>query len=150
DLSLQLFDQLEAEHGLGERERLFLEIGSLVHDIGYFISASGHHKHGEYILKNSEIFGLSRHDITIISNLVRYHRGSGPGTNEPEFFSITRAERLIILKLSAILRIADSLDRSHSQRIQKVKVQTVDDELQILVSQHGDLSLERSALENKG
>src|SRR5690606_20989163 len=90
------------------------------------------------------------HDITIISNLVRYHRGSRPGTNEPEFFSLTPAERLIILKLSAILRIADSLDRSHSQRIQKVKVQTVDDELQILVSQHGDLSLERSALENKG
>ena len=149
ELSLQLYDKLEGEHGLGKRERLYLQVGALLHDIGYFINASGHHKHGQYIVQNSEIFGLSKNDIKIVSNLIRYHRSSKPNSSHPEYASLARDERLMVLKLSAILRLADALDRSHAQHIREVEPEIRDDDLFLVVEHAGDLSIERYGLESK-
>ena len=77
-LALFLFDHLLEAHGMGPRERLLLEAAALLHDVGTFIRTNGHHKHSEYIVTNSEIFGLQRDDLSIIAALVRYHRKAGP------------------------------------------------------------------------
>ena len=77
-LAMRLFDELRAEHGLPARDRLLLEVAALLHDIGIFVSLRGHHKHGQYILSVSEIFGLSRDDMAIVSNVARYHRRGMP------------------------------------------------------------------------
>jgi exopolyphosphatase/guanosine-5'-triphosphate,3'-diphosphate pyrophosphatase len=82
DLSLAIFDVLVREHGLGSHERLLLEAGGLLHDVGTFIKTSGHHKHGEYIVVNSEIFGLNLIDLTIVANVVRYHRKAPPASTQ--------------------------------------------------------------------
>ncbi len=148
-LSLQLFDQLLTEHGMGKRERLFLQVGALLHDIGYFINPSGHHKHGQYIVMNSELFGLSRNDTKIVANLVRYHRGAKPAGTHMEFASLTRDERLIVLKLSALLRLADALDRGHAQHISTIQVEIRDEDLIVSTQCSSDLSVERYGLENK-
>lgn len=68
NLSLKIFDALKKEHGLGIHERMLLEISAILHDIGTYIRTSGHHKH-EYIVANSEVFGLNRDDINIVSNV---------------------------------------------------------------------------------
>ena len=73
-LSTRLFDLLAAEHALGPRDRLLLEVAALLHDIGLFVSLRGHHKHSLYLLQASEIFGLSRDDMQIVGNIARYHR----------------------------------------------------------------------------
>ncbi len=57
-LATRLFDNLAPEHALKERDRLLLEVASLLHDIGLFVSLRGHHKHSLYLLQASEIFGL--------------------------------------------------------------------------------------------
>ncbi len=77
-LSVRLFDSTAEEHGMKRHERLLLETAAFLHDIGTYIRSSGHHRHGEYIVSNSEIFGLNRSDINIISNVVRYHRRTPP------------------------------------------------------------------------
>ena len=59
DLALSLFDQTEPLHALGKQERIYLEAGGLLHDVGYFISMQKHHKHSHYIIANSEIVGLT-------------------------------------------------------------------------------------------
>lgn len=76
--ALAIFDALTRDYGLDRKARLLLETSAMLHDIGTIIRSSGHHKHGEYIIANSEIFGLAKNDLAIISNIVRYHRKMPP------------------------------------------------------------------------
>jgi len=150
NLALEFFDRMAAEHGLGKRERLLLEVAGLLHDVGTFIRTSGHHKHSEYIITNSEIFGLQRDDLTIIANCSRYHRKASPSSAHPNFMSLPREDRIIVLKLSALLRVADALDRGHTQRVSIADLERKEDHLVIRVEECGELSLERLSLEEKG
>ena len=122
-LAVSLFDQFAAEHGMDDHGRLLLEVSAIIHDIGNFIRASGHHKHGQYIVENSEIFGLSRSDIRIVANVVRYHRGGAPATAHTAYASLRREHRMLVLKLAALLRVADALDRGHVQRIRGFRLE---------------------------
>jgi exopolyphosphatase/guanosine-5'-triphosphate,3'-diphosphate pyrophosphatase len=149
-LSLALFDGLGRDQGLGARERLLLETAALLHDVGTYIRASGHHKHGEYIVANSEIFGLSRGDLTLVANVVRYHRKAPPSNLHVNFIALPREERVIVMKLAAILRVADALDRGHDRRVRDISLERRDDRLVIRSAESGDLSLERLSLAEKG
>lgn len=149
-LALSLFDAVCEEHGLESHERLLLHVAGLLHDIGVFISTSGHHKHGMYIVNNSEVFGFSRQDMKILGNIVRYHRKSPPSSSHGQYISLKREDRLVVMKLSAILRVADALDRGHLQRIRNFKVEVKEDFLLLHVESDGDISLERRGLEEKG
>ena len=149
ELSLRIFDGLLREHGLGSRERLLLETASLLHDIGTFIRSSGHHKHSEYIVANSEIFGLNRSDLTIVSNVVRYHRKAPPSSMHVNFIALPREDRIVVLKLGAILRVADALDRGHDQRVRDLTVEHREDRLVMHSKGGGDFSLERLSLAEK-
>ena len=148
-LALSLFDQLPAEHGLGTRCRLLLHVSGILHDIGTFVKTSSHHKHGQYIIMNSEIFGLHRDDFDIVSNVVRYHRKSKPMPQHISFISLSQENRIIVMKLAALLRVADALDRSHTYRIKNVSVETKDDEMLIRGKYTGDVSVERLGLVKK-
>jgi len=150
DLSLAIYDALSREHGLGRRERLLLEVAGLVHDIGTFIRTSGHHKHGEYIVLNSEIFGLNRSELTIIANVVRYHRKAPPAPNHVNFISLPREDRIVVMKLAAVLRVADALDRGHDGRVKDVSFERREERFAITSSGDVDLSLERLSLAEKG
>lgn len=149
-LSLSIFDELAKEHGMGSRERLLLETSAILHDIGTYVRASGHHRHGEYIVANSEIFGLNRSDINIISNVVRYHRKNPPAPSHVNFISLPREDRITVLKLSAILRVADALDRNHSARISDASFERSGDRFIIRPAKNLDFSLERLSLADKG
>lgn len=149
-LALELFDQMSEEHGLDEHARLLLEVACLLHDIGNFIRSSGHHKHSQYIVANSEIFGFSREDIRIISNLVRYHRKATPQASHPHYASLRREHRLTVLKLASFLRIADALDRSHSQRVESVTIEIVEADILLHCQYSGDITVERFGVKLKG
>lgn len=148
-LAMQLFDQLTAEHGMGRHERLLLEVSAVIHDIGNFIRAGGHHKHGQYIIENSEIFGLTRPDIRIVSNVVRYHRRAAPNSSHMNFVSMRREHRVMVMKLAAILRVADALDRGHVQRITGARVELTEDEMILHCEYSGDISIEQAGLRAK-
>lgn len=149
-LSLKIFDFLAKDYALHSHERLLLEVAAILHDIGTFIRASGHHRHGEYIVANSEIFGLNREDITIVSNVVRYHRRTPPSSSHVSFISLTHEDRIIVIKLSAILRVADALDRNHSGRILDPEFERSEDKFIIRPTRDLDYSLERLSLADKG
>ena len=150
DLSLAIFDALVREHGLGAHERLLLEVGAILHDVGTFIKTSGHHKHGEYIVANSEIFGLNRADLTIIANVVRYHRKSPPAGNHVNFIALPKEDRIVVMKLAAIARVADALDRGHDQRVRGAAFERREERFVIKAPAAADLSLERLSLAEKG
>ncbi len=142
-LALRLFDELAAEHGLGPFPRLLLRVAALLHDIGVFIAATGHHKHGQYLVASSEIFGLDRDDIAVVSNVVRYHRKAMPAATHVGFVALPRSRRIVVMKLAAILRVADALDRGHKQRVRGFEVEKRGDELVLHCNAQGDTSVER-------
>ncbi len=149
-LSLSLFDQFEEDHGMNDHDRMLLETAAILHDIGNFIRASGHHKHGQYIVANSEIFGLSRSDIRIVSNIVRYHRKAMPNSAHTNFISLRREQRIAVLKLAAMLRVADALDRSHNQRVTGFRIEKNEDNIILHSDYQGDITVEKYGLELKG
>lgn len=149
-LSLKLFDLLQDEHGLDRRSRLLLEVAAILHDIGMFVRSSGHHKHSQYIVANSEIFALHRDDIDIISNVVRYHRKNKPNNTHISYIALQKEDRMLVLKLAAILRLADAMDRGHSQRIVDFEIERGRDFMLINTGTRKDHTLERMAIEEKG
>jgi exopolyphosphatase/guanosine-5'-triphosphate,3'-diphosphate pyrophosphatase len=144
-LAVGLFDDLRSEHGLPPRDRLLLEVAALLHDIGIFVSLRGHHKHAQYILSVSEIFGLSREDMAIISNIARYHRRAAPNKSHLPYMALDSSARVRVNKLGAILRVANALDADHLQKVRAVKVQHEDEQWVLEVDGGGDLTLERLA-----
>jgi len=149
-LARRIFGATQAQHGMGEGERLLLEVASIVHDVGVYVAARGHERHSYYLLVNSEVFGLSKTDLEIVANVARYHRSSGPQSDHPAYASLPRAARLAVNRLAAILRVADALDKGHAQRVQNPRIAVEGDELVIDVQGAEDLALERMTLDKKG
>lgn len=120
-LSADLFDQLLPLHRLGERDRLLLRAAALLHDIGDFVRYEGHHRHSHYLLTNSDIVGLTPTERSIVANVARYHRKAHPDTSHPNFRDLDRDDRSRVRVLSAIVRIADALDREHAAKVSAVR-----------------------------
>ena len=148
-LARQIFEATRSQHRMGDREKLLLEVASIVHDIGGFVAARGHHRHAYYLLTHSEIFGLSAMDMEIVANVARYHRRAGPQSDHPAYAALPRAARVTVNRLSGILRVADALDKGHNQRVRNAKVSVSGDELRIEAEGAEDLALERLALDQK-
>ena len=149
-LCMSLFDALIREHGMNRRERMMLEAAAMLHEIGMFIKAAGHNLHGQYIIANSEIFGLRREELDIIGNVIRYHRGAPPSPTEIDYIALQREERILVLKMVSILRVADALDRGHYQQIKIKSVEKKGEALVLHTEGALDLSLELMALNEKG
>jgi exopolyphosphatase/guanosine-5'-triphosphate,3'-diphosphate pyrophosphatase len=122
ELSVLLFDQLQAVHHLPAPARVLLEAGALLHDTGHMISHRAHHKHGEYLALNGDIPGLEGRDRAMVGALVRYHnRKSEPAGHHLSYSTLNNADKRTARRLAAILRMAEALDHSHRQRVLKLR-----------------------------
>lgn len=150
-LATKLFDLLKSEHGLGSRERILLEVAAILHAIGSYISPAGRHKHSAYLVEASEIFGLRKSDKQIVSNLVRYHRRSAPKPTHEAYMALSRHDRAIVSKLAAILRVADSLDATHQQKVKHFELEAGEKAYTLWLSDTlGDVTAERESLQDRG
>jgi exopolyphosphatase/guanosine-5'-triphosphate,3'-diphosphate pyrophosphatase len=150
EAAVRLFDLFQVDHGLGPRYRLLLRVASLLHEVGGFVSSRAHHKHCEYLIANSEIFGLNRSEIVLVSLIARYHRRSVPRASHPTYMALTRESRVVVNKLAAILRVADAMIRGHRRRAAEIQFERRGDELIISLPSGRDLLLEERAMETKG
>ncbi len=148
-LALSLFDQTRALHGLGGDDRRILQAAAMLHDIGQFVSYKGHHKHSLYLISNSELPTFSGHEMTLVASVARYHRKSEPADRHHLFGQLGEDDRRRVTRLSAILRLADSLDREHLQRIEGLTARWNGDELTLTLHGGDDLLLEGWALRKK-
>jgi len=144
-----IFRVMQDEHKMLLRYETILMVAALLHDIGTFISNRSHHKHSQYLIENSDIFGLSKNDLTLAALAARYHRRALPRATHGAYTSLTRINRLRVSKLAAILRVADALDRGHTQRIRNPKIELFEDRLQIGVPDPGGYTIEENALKEK-
>jgi exopolyphosphatase/guanosine-5'-triphosphate,3'-diphosphate pyrophosphatase len=119
-LALQLFDATESLHGLHDDAREYLEAGALLANVGLVISHSKHHLHSYYVIRNSEVTGLTDTEIEIIAQIARYHRKSAPKASHAEFGRLSPDDQRLVRTLAGILRVAIGLDRSHDGRVRSV------------------------------
>ncbi len=116
-LALSIFDQTRSTHGLGDAERELLEYGALLHDVGVHISYERHHRHSYYLIKHGDLRGFEPQEIEVIALIARYHRQALPKKTHEGFDSLSSKMQRVVKKLSAMVRLAEGLDRSHSQSI---------------------------------
>ena len=133
-LAAQLFLQSTSLHNLDESDLLLLEVGALLHDIGHFINTIDHEKHGHYVLKANHLIGLSESEQNIVANLVRYHRAKTSPPDDDSFKLLLQKDRQTVLKLAALLRLADGLDVGHCGRIAQVTLKQVQNNWQLKLS----------------
>lgn len=118
----RLFDAFKDILGLSQQDRLYLVLAGYFHDLGMFINNRAHHKHSEYIISQSNLFRLTEDEINIIACTARYHRRSSPLKSHLVYNSLSSNQQILVQKLSALLRIANALDRSHKQKAKRLDV----------------------------
>lgn len=150
DLCGRLFKELQPEHELEPHYEGLLRVAALLHEIGLYIDNQGHHKHSQYLIENSDLFGLTRKDTQRVALIARYHRRALPRATHPGYAELSRADRLVIAKLAAILRVADALDQNHMQQVRDLTFTRQRGQLVIRVAGVEDLTLERVAMQQKG
>ena len=141
-LALAIFDQTRSVHGLTDRERDWLEVGALLHDIGVHISYERHHRHSYYLIKNGDLRGFDPKEIEIIALIARYHRQATPKKSHEGFAGLGRATRRAVKALAAMLRLAEGLDRSHSQVLAGIDLYPRGDDYLARLRAGGDAELE--------
>lgn len=144
-LAVRLFDELRAEHGLTDRHRILLEVAALLHDIGNYVNLRGHHKHTQYLLSVSEVFGLSQDDMAVVGNVARYHRRASPQKSHLPYMALDRETRVEVNKMGALLRLANALDADHLQKVKDVRVLREETDWILEVDGAGDMTMERLA-----
>ncbi len=149
-LSKLLFNELQDEHLLPARFEVILYAAALLHEIGMFVGTTGYHKHSMYLISNSEMFGLGEKDLLLVALIARYHRRASPKPTHSGYSGLDRDGRVAVAKLSAILRVADALEHSHSQRVREIRCKREPGRFVITVPHTDDLSLEQLALKQKG
>jgi exopolyphosphatase/guanosine-5'-triphosphate,3'-diphosphate pyrophosphatase len=129
-------------HGLTDREREWLEYAALMHDIGGHISFSGHHKHSYYLIKNGDLRGFHPDEIDVMALVARYHRRGTPKRSHPQYAQLPATLRRTVRTLASILRVAESLDRSHAQPVSGLAVHDRGEDVVIRLHSGGDAELE--------
>lgn len=146
-LATALFDELQQLHHLPEKFRGTLELAAILHEIGRFISVRSRHKHASYLIQNSELFGISRSERTLVSLVARYHRGANPQPRHINYSRLERDQRITVSKLAAILRVAKSLDTGRRQRVGSVSTNIAGSRLHLKVDNVEDLTVEKLELQ---
>jgi len=141
-LCLRLFDELRSVHHMGNAERELIEYGALLHDIGWHISRNKHHKHAMYLILNGELKNFTPEEVSVIANIARYHRGPKPRKRHDNYTELPRRFRRIVDVGSALLRLADGLDRSHGGVIQDLRCKVDEKSVKCLLTARADAELE--------
>ena len=146
-LAVSIFDTMKKVHGLGKRERLLLQIAAQLNDCGKYISQTDVGECSFRIIMATEIIGLSHTEREMVAYVAKYNRDEFEYYEKlGEHTTLSWEAYLMIAKLTAILRVANGLDRSHKQKFQNVKTSLKDDQLVITVDTTEDITLETGLL----
>ena len=141
-LAHRLFEILQPVHQLTPPAGKILEAAAYLHDMGHFVSGTGHHKHSAYLVANSDMPGFTDKERFTIAALCRFHRKSMPQARHSYFQALDSDSRRTVLRLTPLLRIADALDRGHEQRVRNLEGAVKDGNVNVLIRADTDAGLE--------
>ncbi len=149
NLSLNIFDQIKRCHKLGERERLYLQVAAILHDVGKFININQHDMHSCNIMRYQEIMGFSNRELNLVANIARYHSEECPHRWQENYRWLAEGDKIVASKLAAIIKLADALDISHKNQVESLEVSLIGRDICFHINVRGDILLETWAFNNQ-
>lgn len=149
-LALRLFDALRPLHGLGAKERFWLECGSLLHDIGWCEGQQQHHKTALRIILDSPLLPFDSRQRLLIGSIARYHRKAAPSERHEHFAALAAADRQTVRVAAALLRVADALDYTHRAAVVDVACAVTPERLELRCTVRGPFQEEPPRVIAKG
>lgn len=146
--ALVIFDATKKINGMSKRDRLLLQTAVRLHDCGKYISMADHAQMSYEIIMASEILGLTHRERQVAAYAVKFIKQDPEPYDELKVI-LTVEEYLIVLKLAAIMRLANSLDRSHKQKLHEIKAVRKEKELVITVSVKENSAWEQAKFEQQ-
>jgi exopolyphosphatase/guanosine-5'-triphosphate,3'-diphosphate pyrophosphatase len=148
-LALDLFRGTRALHGLPNSDGELLEFAALLHDIGFHIASSKHHKHAAYLIESSDLQGFSIDEVRLLAQVVRYHRKATPQRSHEAYAALDEGLKTRVRVLAALLRVADGMDRGYGQVVKSARTVISDKVIEITVSAQVEPELELWAARRK-
>lgn len=133
-LALDLFRGTRPLHNLPNADGELLEFAALLHDVGFHIAASKHHKHAAYLIENADLQGFSAEEVQLLAQIARYHRKATPRDAHEGYAKLDGRNRQRVRILASLLRVADGLDRSYTQAIRGVRCVVTDRAVELVLS----------------
>lgn len=149
-LAGHLFDQLQQPLQLPLQERLLLVAAAWLHEVGYLINFEKHHHHSYHLILHGNLIGLSARQRELVANIARYHRKALPKKKHDNFTRLSPDEQTTVARLSALLRLADGLDRTHTQNIKGLTCQCYADTVRLIVTADAFPEVDLWGAEQKG
>ena len=149
DTCMSLFAQLKKYRNLGDHAELMLAV-AVLHEVGMSIATASYHKHSMYMIMASDLFGMSKSDLHLVALVARYHRRSAPKPSHTPFVTLTRDDRITVIKLAALLRVAIALNASRHSRKQEFICRKEKNRMIIFLSDRDDISLEQISIRLNG
>jgi exopolyphosphatase/guanosine-5'-triphosphate,3'-diphosphate pyrophosphatase len=145
NLALAMWDEL----GSGDPvERELLWAAAMLHDIGTTIDYDDHHKHSRYLILNAGLPGFSPRETALIGQMARYHRKGNPTLGQ--FSALGRdGDDELLARCSAVLRVAEQLERSRDQAVDAVRVKVENGRVQLRLDAHEDVKIARWAAQGE-
>ncbi len=150
NIASMLFTAMHPLHELSPAAGRLLEAAAYLHDVGHWVSSTGHHKHSWYVVANSDMPGFTERERLLIAALCRYHRKTLPSPVHPAYQALSAEEKRVLMLSIPLLRLADNLDRSHEQKIRSLECQIEDGTVMLQVRSAGDVDLEQWGAERAG
>jgi exopolyphosphatase/guanosine-5'-triphosphate,3'-diphosphate pyrophosphatase len=148
--ALQLFDGLTRVHELPSDYRLWLQAAAMMQDVGKFMNHQGHHRHTQYILANSEIFGFSPEQRAIVAAIARYLGKSRPEPMDRPMRIVPVEEHTHVTRAVVLLRLASALNQDRANASVKVRVKVFPKRVVLeLVPARGGAELEAWSLKKE-
>lgn len=149
DYSTVIFDSIKELHGLNDREKLLLQIACILHDCGKFVNLREHYEHSYDLIRRLSLPGLNSRELNIVANVSKYHSEMTPMPEHENYSTLDAEARVLVAKLSAIIRLGDSLDKSHLQKFREIDAQYSNYELVVTARSGGEAILEEWAFSQK-
>ena len=149
-LAREIYQALAPRFALTDKDLRLLEAAALLHDIGYFINYSSHHKHSYHLIRHADLFGFTPRERELIANIARYHRKSMPKKKHDQFTRLATSDQLLVSRLGGILRLCDGLDRRRNGVVQNLQSTLSQNTLRIRMIGEEDMSVELYGAKAKG
>ncbi len=145
ETALKIFDKMKKIHGFGVRERLLLHIASILEDIGKAVNIRDHDRLSYHMIKGLDIVGINEEEKHAIAAIAYYHNDVLPYEDNGVYNNMDVEERVMVCKLSSILKLANAVHSSHNRKFDDVNVKVSGNQLVITVSTYKNIDLEKWA-----
>jgi exopolyphosphatase/guanosine-5'-triphosphate,3'-diphosphate pyrophosphatase len=119
---VQLFRELKSLHQLAPEYESWLAAAAIMRDTGKFINHQGHHRHTQYIISSSEIYGYTQLQRTLVSAIARYLGKSRPQPGDRALRNIPADEHKNVHRAVVLLRLAVALNQDRASDVVRVGV----------------------------